>query len=214
MVFHIYDMKKIKQETKKSSKRGKKATFKMVLVNLVAMVAVVIALPAITLAWLDSYTNNGESYRVPDICGMQLDEAKEVLRNHNLDMEIIDYKYKKGAAENEIVEQRPVANSRVKEGRKIMLVMSSLNKPMVTLPSVTDNCSLREAEARLKASGFEIVQVLYQDGEKDWVYSVLLNGKELYNGESIPRGSGLVLVVGNGNEPLNKESVIDKGYFE
>lgn len=208
-----YNMKKANSQSKKV-KKGKKRTLKVVAINLLAMVAVVVAVPAIVLAWLDSYTNNGEACRVPDICGMQLDEAKEVLRSHNLDLEIVDYKYKKGAAENEVVEQRPVANALVKEGRKIMLVMNSLNKPMVTLPSVKDNCSLREAEARLKASGFVISGILQQDGEKDWVYSVLCNGKELYNGENVARGSNLVLVVGNGNRPERKESVVDEDYFE
>ena len=198
----------------KKIKKSKKKSVKLVLVNLLAMLAVVVVVPTIVLMWLDNYTNHGESCRVPDICGMQLEDAKELLRDSNLDLEIVDYKYKKGAAENEVVEQRPVAGAKVKEGRKIMLVMSSLNKPIVTLPSVTDNCSLREAEARLKASGFVISGVLYQDGEKDWVYSVLCNGKELYNGESVARGSNLVLVVGNGNEPIRSESVIDKGYFE
>lgn len=194
-------------------KKKNKNILTLVVINLLAMLAVVVVVPAITLGWLDSYTNHGESCRVPDVCGMQLDEAKELLREHNLDLEIVDYKYKKGAEENEVVEQRPVANALVKEGRKIMLVMNSLNKPMVTLPSVTDNCSLREAEARLKASGFVVSGVLYQDGEKDWVYSVLCNGKELYNGENVARGSNLVLVVGNGN-PLRNGSVIDEDYFE
>lgn len=204
----------MKKDKSQSKKKNKKKTLKLVAINLLAMLAVVVVIPAITLAWLNCYTNHGESCRVPDICGMQLDEAKELLRKQNLDLEIVDYKYKKGAAENEIVEQRPLANSFVKEGRKIMLVMSSLNKPIVTLPSVKDNCSLREAEARLKSSGLVVAGVLYQDGEKDWVYSVLCDGKELYNGESIARGSNLVLVVGNGNRPLRKESVIDEDYFE
>ena len=198
----------------KNTVKGKKRTFRFVVINLLVMLAVIVVIPAIVLAWLDCYTNHGESCRVPDICGMQLDDAKELLRKQNLDLEIVDYKYKKGAAENEVVEQRPVADSFVKEGRKIMLVMSSLSKPIVTLPSVMDNCSLREAEARLKASGFVISGVLYQDGEKDWVYSVLCEGKELYNGESVARGSNLVLVVGNGNKPLRSESVIDEDYFE
>ena len=193
---------------------GKKKGLKRVVINLLAMLAVVVIVPTVVLVWLDCYTNHGESCVVPNICGMQLDDAKELLRGRNLDLEIVDYKYKKGAAENEVVEQRPVAGAKVKEGRKIMLVMNSLNKPMVSLPSVTDNCSLREAEARLKASGFVISNVLYQDGEKDWVYSVLCDGKELFNGENIARGSSLVLVVGNGNDPIREESVIDKGYFE
>lgn len=206
-------MKKSGSQSKKT-KKGKKRTFRLVVVNLLAMLAVVIIVPVVVLAWLDSYTNHGEACRVPNICGMQLDEAKELLRSRNLDLEIVDYKYKKGAAENEVVEQRPAADALVKEGRKIMLVMNSVNKPVVTLPSVTDNCSLREAEARLKSSGFVISGVLYQDGEKDWVYSVLCNGKELYNGESVARGSNLVLVVGNGNSPVRSESVIDEDYFE
>lgn len=194
-------------------KNSKKNGIKSLLLNLLAMAAVVVVIPLIVLAWLDSYTNHGESYRVPDICGMQLDEAKELLRKHNLDLEIVDYKYKKGTLENEIVEQRPVANARVKEGRKIMLVMSSLSKPLVTLPSVIDNCSLREAEARLKASGFAIAGVIAQDGEKDWVYAVLNDGKELVNGENVARGAAVIIVVGNGN-PLQKGSVVDEGYFE
>ena len=207
-------MEKNRTQSKKNNKKSKKRTVKMVVINLIAMLATVIIIPAIVLAWLDSYTNHGESCRVPDICGMQLDDAKEVLRKQNLDLEIVDYKYKKGAVENEVVEQRPVANAFVKEGRKIMLVMSSVSKPMVTLPSVTDNCSLREAEARLKASGFVVSDVQYQDGEKGWVYSVQCNGKELYNGESVARGSNLVLVVGNGNKPVRSESVVDEEYFK
>lgn len=193
---------------------GKKKGLKRIVINLLAMLAIVVILPTMVLVWLDCYTNHGKHCVVPDICGMQLEEAKELLRSRDLDMEIVDYKYKKGAEENEVVEQRPVAGAKVKEGRKIMLVMSSLNKPIVTLPSVIDNCSLREAEARLKASGFVLSGVLYQDGEKDWVYSVLCGGKELYNGESVARGSNLVLVVGNGTDPVRVESVIDEGYFE
>jgi beta-lactam-binding protein with PASTA domain len=211
--YKYFYMKKSGLQSKKT-KKGKKRTFRLVVVNLLAMLAVVIIVPVVVLAWLDSYTNHGEACRVPNICGMQLDEAKELLRSRNLDLEIVDYKYKKGAAENEVVEQRPAADALVKEGRKIMLVVNSVNKPVVTLPSVTDNCSLREAEARLKSSGFVISGVLYQDGEKDWVYSVLCNGKELYNGESVARGSNLVLVVGNGNSPVRSESVIDEDYFE
>lgn len=194
-------------------KKNKKNGIKLLLLNLLAMAAVAVVIPLIVLAWLDSYTNHGESYRVPDVCGMQLDDAKELLRKHNLDLEIVDYKYKKGALENEIVEQRPVANARVKEGRKIMLVMSSLSKPLVTLPSVIDNCSLREAEARLKASGFAVSGIITQDGEKDWVYAVLNDGKELFNGENVARGASVIIVVGNGN-PLQKGSVVDEGYFE
>lgn len=195
-------------------KENTKKNIRLVLINLLAMLAVVIVLPYLVLLWLDSYTHHGEAYSVPDVCGMQLEEAKELLRKNNLDLEIVDYKYKKGAAENEVVEQSPVANAKVKEGRKIMLTMSSSSKPMAVVPSVVDNSSLREAEARLKAAGFVIADVVTIKGEKDWVYAVKYNGRELSNGESIPREARLVIVVGSGEEKVVEEVVIDEGYFE
>ena len=95
-----------------------------------------------------------------------------------------------------------------------MLTMSSSSKPMAVVPSVVDNSSLREAEARLKAAGFVIADVVTIKGEKDWVYAVKYNGRELSNGESIPREASLVIVVGSGEEKIVEEVVIDEGYFE
>lgn len=195
-------------------KQNTKRNIRLLLINLVAMIAVVVIIPYIVLLWIDSYTHHGETYSVPDVCGMQLEEAKELLRKSNLDLEIIDYKYKKGAAENEVVEQMPVAKARVKQGRKIMLTMSSKSKPVVAIPSVIDNCSLREAEARLKAAGFVIADVVTIEGEKDWVYAVKYNGRELVNGENVPREAKLVIFVGSGEKRVVDEAVIDEGYFE
>lgn len=196
----------MKKETKKN--------IGLLLINFAAMAAVVFVLPYIVLLWLDSYTHHGEAYSVPDVCGMQLEDAKELLRKNNLDLEIVDYKYKKGALENEVVEQSPAANAKVKEGRKIMLTMNSASKPTAIVPSVVDNCSLREAEARLKAVGFIVSDVVTVKGEKDWVYAVKYNGREVYNGESIPRESKLVIVVGSGEKRVVQEAIVDEGFFE
>ena len=92
--------------------------------------------------------------------------------------------------------------------------MNSTVKPVVSLPSIIDNCSLREAEARLKASGFVVANVVMQDGEKDWVYEVKLDGRSLVNGDNVPHGSKLVLIIGNGEESLLKDGVVDENYFE
>ena len=178
------------------------------------MALVVVAAPFVVLNWLDSYTLHGRTIEVPNICGMSIDEGAERLKKSSLGYEIVDYKYQKGAAENEILEQRPVGASRVKKDRKIHLTLNSNKEPTMALPDVVDNCSLREAVARLRAAGFKLTPHDTISGEKDWVYSVLCNGKELYNGESIARGSNLVLVVGNGNRPERKESVVDEDYFE
>lgn len=193
----------------------KKMSGKKILFHLIAMAIVVVTIPYLVLAWLDSYTHHGESYAVPNVCGMQLEDAKQLLRENHLDLEIVDYKYKKGAAENEVVGQNPIAGFNVKEGRKIMLTMSSSNRPMSMVPSVIDNSSLREAEARLKSSGFLVKSVEKIDGEKDWVYAVKYDGRKLSNGESVPKGAALVIVVGaGGNDEAALGSEFDEEYFE
>ena len=193
----------------------KKMSGKKILFHLIAMAIVVVTIPYLVLAWLDSYTHHGESYAVPNVCGMQLEDAKQLLRENHLDLEIVDYKYKKGAAENEVVEQNPIAGFNVKEGRKIMLTMSSSNRPMSMVPSVIDNSCLREAEARLKSSGFLVKSVEKIGGEKDWVYAVKYDGRKLSNGESVPKGAALVIVVGaGGNDEAALGSEFDEEYFE
>lgn len=179
------------------------------------MLAVVIILPFIVLSWLDSYTLHGQAVTVPNVCGLQLEEAVEVLRKEKLDFEIVDYKYVKGAKENEVLEHRPIAGAKVKEDRKIELTMSSEHEPMQVIPDIIDNCSLREAVARLRAAGFKLTQNVEVPGEKDWVYSLMLGRDTLRNGMQIPMGSTVTLLIGSGEDKnADSEPVIDNSWFE
>ena len=188
---------------------------KIILINILAMLAVVIAVPFVALEWLDGYTQHGKTIEVPNLCGMQLEEAASALRSRKLDFEIVDHKYVKGAKDDEVLEQRPVAASKVKEGRKIELTMSSSHEPMQVIPPVVDNSSLREAQARLRASGFKLGANVLVPGEKDWVYSLLCGKDTLRNGMQIPVGSTVVLVIGSGDdEEDGSEVVIDEPWFE
>ena len=51
--------------------------------NLIAMVAVVIASIFGVLEWLDSYTRHGESILVPNVKGLPLQQAKEEMIQKN-----------------------------------------------------------------------------------------------------------------------------------
>lgn len=195
--------------------KGKSKT-RFILLNLLAMLIVVVLLPCPVLMWLDDYTLHGQKIQVPDVCGLQIDRAAEVLRNSNLDFEVVDYKYMKGAAEDEVLEQRPTANSAVKEGRKIQLTMNSGNEPTQTIPDIIDNCSLREAEARLRAAGFKLNENIAVPGEEEWVYGLLSGSDTLRNGMQIPIGSTVTLVIGSGEDsiPAEDEPIIDNSWFE
>ena len=68
----------------------KKSTKRTILINLIAMAAVVIATPFAVLEWLDSYTLHGKAIEVPDVCGQTLDEGAAILQKSTLGYEIID----------------------------------------------------------------------------------------------------------------------------
>lgn len=185
---------------KENDTKGKKSSWRFLLINLVAMAAVVVAAVLITFRWIDSYTEHGVAIIVPDITGMQEEDAVQVLGKHHLVGVVDDYTYIKGVPVGEIINQRPAQNAKVKRGRKIYLTVSSGNQPMIAVPDVADNSSLRQAESRLRAAGFKLTPHDTIDGELDWVYGIRYNGRELQGQEKIPEGSELTLIIGGGNK--------------
>lgn len=189
---------------------------KKLLINLVAMAVVVVAAVLITFRWIDSYTEHGIAISVPDITGMQEQEAIDALARHELVGVMSDHIYVKGVAAGEVTAQRPVADAKVKRGRKIYLTVNSGNHPMIAIPDIIENCSLREAESRLRAAGFKLAPHDTIPGDLDWVYAVRYNERELQNYEQIPQGAELTIVVGGGGalENENKEEpIVEDGWF-
>lgn len=190
---------------------------KKLLINLVAMAAVVVAAVLITFRWIDHYTEHGVALVVPDITGVQESEAVNILAQHDLVGVVSDHVYIKGVAPGEITAQRPAAQAKVKRGRKIYLTVSSGNQPMIAVPDIADNSSLRQAESRLRAAGFRLAPNDTVTGDLDWVYGVRYKDRELQAGDQVPEGAELTLVIGGGNkedaEVLDAPSIED-GWFE
>ena len=187
---------------------------RVVLLNLLAMLLVLVALPFLALEWIDSYTNHGETYEVPDVCGVTLDDAVVLLGDRNLSYTVVERRYKPNAKESEIVVQYPVPGTRVKEGRKIGLVVNTTVKPKRSVPSVIDNRTYREAESHIKAAGFVIEAIDTIPGEKDWVYVLRYDGKQLVNGEAIPQGASITVVIGSGSAESKEEEPVFDSIFD
>ena len=166
-------------------------------INLIARPVVVIAVILGVLHWLDVYTHHGESIIVPNVNGLPVKEAQNEFSKKNLRVEIVDSNYVKGILAGAVLEQKPAAGSKVKIGRTIYLTINTGEAPKVTIPDIIDNSSFRQAEARLRALGFKLTEPEYIEGEKDWIYGVKYNGKELTSGEKIPREAVLTLCVGD-----------------
>ena len=202
--------------SKSNHKQEKGHPMRTLIINLAAMAAVVVAVVFGTFRWIDSYTEHNIAIKVPDITGMQEQEAIDYLAQHNLEGIASDRVFIKGVPAGEITAQRPAAEAKVKRGRKIYLTVSSGNQPMITIPDVIDNSSLREAESRLRAAGFRLTPHDTIPGDLDWVYGIRYSDRELQNYEQVPEGAELTIVVGGGDktesEVLDMPTVED-GWF-
>ena len=75
----------------------------------------------------------------------------------------------------------------------------------MVIPDVIDNSSYREAQARLTAIGFRLLDPQVIDGERDWVYGIKSGEKNLQSGDRVPVETPLTLVIGNGTSIADEE---------
>ena len=166
--------------------------------HLMAMVLVVILLCIGIGFGLDAYTHHGEGIVVPDLKGMTYEKAYALLDEKGLAIVVNDSGYNKQLPANSVLAQTPAFGQKVKQGHIIYVTVNSPHSPTFAIPDIVDNSSLREAEARLMAMGFRLTAPQLIDGEKDWVYGILCQGRRISNGDRIPIDDPLTLMVGKG----------------
>ncbi len=184
-------------------------TNKFFWLNIVAMIVTVSALIYFTLVGLDIYTRHGEAVVVPDVKGMDIDEAAMMFRNSKLKYEVSDSNYVKNKPAGCVLEVNPPIGQKVKEGRVIYLTINTLNVPLRSVPDVADNSSVRQAQAKIQAAGFKLTENEMISGDKDWVYGVKYKGTALRPGDKVPLGATLTLLVGNGADEVYGDSIDD-----
>lgn len=97
-----------------------------------------------------------------------------------------------------VLEQSPTPGTSVKVGHHINLIVNASSTPTLSLPDIVDNCSSREAMAKLKAMGFKVGMPQFVEGEKDWVYGITVDGQQRSAGDRIPVSKTVILQIGNG----------------
>ena len=175
----------------------KKFTSPIVYWNLLALaLAGILAVTALWF-WMDHFTQHGIEVEVPNVKGKLVADAEYELGIARLTPVRIDSTYKENLPAGTVLEQLPASGSHVKEGREIYLTINSTQVPTLAMPDIADNCSLREAEAILKAKGFRLTPNEYTEGDKDWVLGVKCRGRNVAAGERVPIDAPVTLVVGN-----------------
>lgn len=177
-------------------------------VNIILMIVIIGVMIYAILFGLDMYTQHGRFVEVPNVKEMSVNNATTLLKDRGLKYAVIDSSYVKTASPGDVLDQNPNSGQHVKNGRVVYLTVNSLNIPLRMVPDVADNSSIRQAQAKLAASGFKLATEEFVTGEKDWVYGVKYKGRELRADEKIPAGSTLTLLVGNGSrEDIDADSL-------
>lgn len=166
--------------------------------NLAAMALVVVLLCVGVRFGIDFYTHHGETISIPDVRHKSFADAERILKDAGLPVVVSDTGYVKNLPPDCVLEQSPAPGEKVKSGHVIYVTINSAHSPVITIPDVIDNSSLREAMAKLTAMGFKLGSPQYIPGEEDWVYGILVKGRHVVAGDKVSIDDVLIIQVGNG----------------
>lgn len=135
----------------------------------------------------------GQEIEVPDLTGINLQEAYDKLTTLNLFLVKDGEQYNVSIPTGAIISQSPLPGTKVKTGRKIRIIVSRGSEKIV-IPNVLGK-SWREAEIILRQTGLIIEETLRLNTDKE-MDSVVMQDPEA--GASVEKGSNINLIVSNG----------------
>lgn len=165
--------------------------------NFLGAIGTVLAVVLIAYFSLGFYTHHGSGIPVPQLIGQPIERAIPTLESQGFEYKI-DSVYVLDKPPGTVIQQDPDAGTNVKEGRFIYLTIVTRLAPNVKLPDLKDK-TYREAVAILANYGLKVRDTTYKpDIARDVVLSVSFSNQELQAGASVPKGSQLDLVLGDG----------------
>lgn len=172
--------------------------------NLFFALVIVVVFLVVFVKFLDFSTNHGEEITVANLSKMKLEVAEEKLDEEGLEVFLLDtVEFRPEFPPYTIVEQDPIAGSKVKDGRKIYVKLNAGGYAMVTFPDLK-NKTFRQAENALRALGLMEGELKYVPNlAKDIVLEVSYKGKPLKAGDKLMKNSKIDFVLGDGKEMFN-----------
>jgi beta-lactam-binding protein with PASTA domain len=169
--------------------------------NILGLVVFITAFITGVMIFISNYTRHGESIEVPDLRGLKPEAAMMRLEALGLSGVVTDTGYVTTKPPYTLLEQSIAPGKHVKIGRTLTFTINGNGARPVLIPDLANNTSVREAEARLRTLGFTQIKYKYIDGDPDWVYSILVKGKEVYKNQRISIDQPVTLVVGKSETP-------------
>lgn len=184
-----------------------------VLINMLLAGAILFGLAILYFyLYLPSVTNHNETITVPNIEGMSYDRLEEFLGERNLRWEVSDSSYSDEYPPLTVLKQFPKAGSKVKVDRKIFVSLNRVNPPTVPIPNLVDR-SITNAEAVLRSNELKRGKIELTSGPfLNVVQAMKYQGRELKEGDRVPKGSVIDLVVMDGGTTTLKDGISFLGY--
>jgi beta-lactam-binding protein with PASTA domain len=165
---------------------------------LMALGSLVLAILIIFFS-LSFYTRHGEGIPVPQLKGLSVEKAMDILKDQGFQYKI-DSVYVLDQPPGAVVEQDPDAGTNVKENRTIYLTVVTRLAPPVKLPDLESD-TYREAVAILSKYGLKVGDTTSRPDIANHVLEVRFGGQVIKAGATLPKGSKVDLVLGNGAGP-------------
>ncbi|WP_421869217.1 PASTA domain-containing protein [Marinoscillum sp.] len=187
-------------------------TWKDALIHLTIMVVIAcVLLFGFFYLYLPYDTNHGETITVPDVRGVAMEDLDDFLEVRDLRYEVTpDSGFSSTQPPLTVLKQFPLPNSKVKENRKIYVTLNAEKPPLVRMPKLVGG-SVKNAQLVLKTYDLTRGEIKYVDDlAMNYVLEQRLDGRQVLEGERIPKGSVIDLVAGNGlgNQALNSPNLL------
>ncbi len=169
-------------------------------INLILILVLISSLIGITIWGLNIYTRHGKEYKIPNLKGVTLKEARQKLRELHLRDTIIDSIFTNEVPKGCIVETNPEEGFKVKRNRRIFLTINSFSDEIIDMPGVV-GASLENAKAELEIYGLKIGRIKYKTGDyRNYVVEQSHKGKKINIGEKIKKGAYIDLLLERGKD--------------
>ncbi|MGN1168108.1 MAG: Stk1 family PASTA domain-containing Ser/Thr kinase [Lachnospiraceae bacterium] len=143
-----------------------------------------------------------EEVEVPDVKGMDEDDAQKVLEDKGLKVGTPDFVYSDDYAEGEVIETTPAAGSKVAKDTEIIMKVSK-GSEKVTVPNVVGK-SDADAQSALSAAGLEVTATY---DYHDTVAKGKVVSQTISSGNKVAKGTEIGILISNGKKPEEKVNI-------
>jgi len=144
------------------------------------------------------FTRHGQNYPVPSFSGLRHNEVVKMANKYRLRVDITDSVYILTRKPGTVVEQNPIAGTKVKQNRRVLLTINAQNPKKVEMPNIV-GVTLRQAKAILDLQGLIVGNLFFvPDIAVNNILEQKFRGKTIEPGTMIPKGSRVDLILGRG----------------